>query len=109
MTLPRLFERSRAGDERARKAGAYLAHCFAVALQNLSLSYNQELVVFQGDLAWADGHFDACLKEELNQFRYYPRGGLFEIAYDRRALSHLAAQGGAGKLIEKYFSALAQE
>jgi len=104
-----LFERSAEGDERARKATGYLAHCFAVALQNLSLAYNQELVVFQGDFAWADAHFDACLREELSQFRYYPRDALFSIDYDRRELTHLAAQGGAGKLIEKYFNALAQE
>ena len=109
MTLRELFERSAAGEERAKKVSAYLAHCFAVALQNLSLSYNQELVVFQGDFAWADAYFDACLKEELSQFRYYPRGALFTIAYDRRELSLLAAQGGAGKLSEKYFSALADE
>ena len=107
MTLRRLFERSAAGEERARQISAYLAHCFAAALQNLSLSYNQELVVFQGDFAWADAHFDACLKEELSQFRYYPIGRLFAIDYDRRELSVLAAQGGAGKLSEKYFSALA--
>ncbi len=109
ITLRALFERSAAGDERARKVSKYLAHCFAVALQNLSLSYNQEIVVFQGDFAWADAHFDKCLKEELGQFRYYPRGELFDIAYDRRELSLLAAQGGAGKLSEKYFSALAAQ
>lgn len=109
VTLQNLFERSAAGDERARKVSAYLAHCFAVALQNLSLAYNQELVVFQGDFAWADACFDECLKAELSQFRYYPRGAVFTIAYDRRELSLLAAQGGAGKLSEKYFSALAAE
>ena len=109
MTLRGLFERSAAGEPLARQVSAYLAHCFAVALQNLSLSYNQELVVFQGDFAWADAHFDDCLKAELRQFRYYPRGELFGIAYDRRELSLLAAQGGAGKLSEKYFSALAAQ
>ncbi|MBQ2992218.1 MAG: ROK family protein [Clostridia bacterium] len=109
MTFRTLFERSAAGDARAQEATAYLAHCFAVALQNLALAYNQETVAFQGDFAWADSHFDECLKRELNQFRYFPRGGLFTIVYDRRNLAHLAAQGAAGKLIEKYFDALAQE
>lgn len=108
MTFPKLFELSAAGDEPARKVTAYLAHCFAVALQNLSLAYNQETVVFQGDFAWADEHFDRCLKEELAQFRYYPQGKIFDIRYDRRQLELLAAKGGAGKLIEKYFAALAQ-
>lgn len=107
MSLRALFERSAAGDIYAQQVSAYLAHCFAVALQNLSLSYNQEMVVFQGDFAWADEHFDRCLKAELSQFRYYPRGEIFEVHYDRRELPLLAAQGGAGKLSEKYFSALA--
>jgi len=109
MTLRDIFKRSEAGDIYAQQVSAYLAHCFAVALQNLSLSYNQEMVVFQGDFAWADEHFDRCLKAELSQFRYYPSGGLFQIVYDRRELPSLAAQGGAGKLSEKYFSALADE
>ena len=108
MTFPQLFALSAAGDACAKKVSAYLAHCFAIALQNLSLAYNQETVVFQGDFAWADEHFDRCLKEELAQFRYYPQGKIFDIRYDRRELSMLAAKGGAGKLIEKYFDALAQ-
>lgn len=109
MTFQELFLRSARGDARAQEVTAYLAHCFAVALQNLALAYNQETAVFQGDFAWADEHFDACLKRELSQFRYFPRGGLFSITYDKRKLTWLAAQGGAGKLIEKYFSALAEE
>lgn len=108
-TFQRLFERSAQGDARARQLSAYLAHCFAVALQNLSLAYNQERVIFQGDFAWADAHFDACLRRELSQFRYYPGGRLFDIAYDKRDLTLLAAQGGAGQLIKMYFDALAQE
>ncbi len=108
-TLRTLFERSAAGDAHARTISGELAHCFAVALQNLSLAYNQELVVFQGDFAWADAHFDECLRQELGQFRYYPRGELFAVAYDRRDLSQLAAQGSAGKLIERYFDLLADE
>ncbi len=108
LTFQSLFERSHHGDFRARQVTAYLAHCFAVALQNLSLAYNQEMVVFQGDFAWADEYFDQCLRQELHQFRYYPRGRLFDISYDRRELTALAAQGGAVRLIERYFTGLAR-
>lgn len=106
LTFGELFDRSAAGDGPARTVVKYLAHCFAVALQNLSLGFNQEQVVFQGDFALADETFDACLKEELRQFRYYPRGGLFDIIYDRRDLHELAAQGAAGKMREQYFKSL---
>lgn len=109
LTFQTLFERSGQGDARARQVTAYLAHCFAVALQNLSLAYNQEMVVFQGDFAWADDYFDQCLRQELHQFRYYPRGRLFDISYDRRELTALAVQGGAGRLIERYFDELSDQ
>lgn len=109
LTIPRLFAMSAQGNENAQKVAKNLAHCFAVALQNLSLAYNQEAVVFQGDFACADAVFDECLRAELSEFRYYPQDGLFSIAYDRRNLQLLAAQGSAGKLIEKYFDALIEE
>ena len=64
-------------------------------------------MIFQGDFALADDYFDRCMKEELRQFRYYPRGALFSIEYDRRSLTEQAAQGAAGKLREMYFMALA--
>ena len=106
MTFERLFALSAAGDGDARRVVKYLAHCFAVVLHNLSLCYNQEIVVFQGDFALADEWFDRCLKEELKQFRYYPDGTLFTISYDQRDLSLLAAQGGAELLRKQYFSSL---
>ena len=101
-----LFARSAEGEEPAQAVVKYLAHCFAVALQNLSLGFNQEKVIFQGDFAMADEVFDQQLKKELRQFRYYPRGALFSIEYDRSSLYEQAAQGAAGKLREKYFERL---
>ncbi len=104
--LRRLFNASRGGDAPSQQVIRYLAHCFAVALHNLSLSYNQESVIFQGDFAWADDVFDQSLKAELSEFRYYPQGKLFEIRYDRRDLHLLAAQGGAELLRKQYFLSL---
>ena len=105
-SLRELFKQSVSGESTARGTVRYLAHCFAVALHNLSLAYNQETVVIQGDYAWADGAFDRCLKEELAQFRYYPEGKIFDIIYDRRSLPALAAQGAAERLKTRYFESL---
>ncbi|MDD6141980.1 MAG: ROK family transcriptional regulator [bacterium] len=105
-TFRALFEASHAGDAAAQKTVRYLAHCFAVALHNLSLAYNQEAVIFQGDFAWADEVFDKALKSELSEFRYYPQGKLFDIGYDRRDLPLLAARGGAELLKKQYFASL---
>ena len=77
-----------------------------MALHNLSLAYNQECVIFQGDFAWAGETFDRCLREELRQFRYYPGGEVFAISYDRRELTALAARGGAELLRKQYFASL---
>lgn len=105
-SIRELFDRSRAGETAARETSEAVAHCFAVALHNLSLAYNQEAVIFQGDYAWADEAFDRRLKEELREFRYYPSGRLFTIAYDRRPLALLACMGGAEKLRARYFDSL---
>ena len=109
LTHRELFIRSAAGDPCAQQVVRHLAHCFANALHNLSLAYDQDTVVFQGDFAWADELFDRCLKEELRQFRYYPDGQLFAIAYDRRELFTLAAQGGAELIKKEYFASLGED
>jgi len=105
LTLPRLFEHSAAGDARAQAVVRILAHDFAVALHNLSLCYNQEVVVIQGDFAWADELFDSVLKAELSQFRYYPQEP-FAVVYDRRDISLLSLRGGAEVIKKKYFASL---
>ena len=106
LTLPRLFELSAAGDTRAQEAVRYLAHCFAVMLHNLSLAYNQEVVVIQGDFAWADALFDSALREELRQFCYYPSGEAFDVVYDKRDIALQSLRGGAEVLKKKYFASL---
>jgi predicted NBD/HSP70 family sugar kinase len=72
VTFQTLFAASSEGNVAAKKIVAYLAHCFAAVLHNLALTYNQDMVIFQGDFAYADQHFDECLKAELQQFRYFP-------------------------------------
>ena len=106
LTMRGLFALSAQGETHAQAVVRYLAHCFAVALHNLSLAYNQEVVVIQGDFAHADALFDRCLREELTQFCYYPAQEPFEIVYDHRDISMLSLCGGAEVLKKKYFAAL---
>ena len=109
ITFPELFEYSEQGNEAARAAVAYLAHRFAIALHNISLSYNPDIVIFLGDFAYADNYFDQCLTKELQEFRYYPHSGIFRTEYDKRELSVLAARGGSTLLKKKYFSTIENE
>ena len=106
VTFQSLFAASAEGNGDAREVVVYLAHCFAVALHNLSLVYNPDVVVFQGDFALADEYFDQCMMAELVQFRYYPHDGVFYTAYDRRELTLLAAKGGAALLKRRFFAGL---
>lgn len=104
VTFQSLFAASENGHALARTIVGYLAHCFATVLHNLALTYNQDTVVFQGDFAYADQHFDECLKQELCQFRYFPDKPGFSIVYDRRQLTKLAARGDSALLQRRYFA-----
>jgi len=106
LTFQTLFEASAAGDPAAQKVVEHLAGRFAVALHNLALVYNPDVVIFQGDFALADAYFDQCLKQELAEFRYFPEEGVFETYYDTRDLSWLAARGSAAMLRRHYFTSL---
>lgn len=104
VTFQTLFAASSEGNAAARKIVAYLAHCFAAVLHNLALTYNQDMVIFQGDFAYADQHFDECLKAELQQFRYFPNDSRMTILYDKRQLTELAARGDAALMQRNYFA-----
>lgn len=104
VTFQTLFAASENGHKLARSIVGYVAHCFATVLHNLALTYNQDTVIFQGDFAYADRHFDECLKQELIQFRYFGDEPSFTIAYDRRQLTKLAARGDSALMQRLYFA-----
>ncbi len=104
LTLSAIFEASSANDNYARAISAELARTFALALRNISLVFNPDVVIFQGDYSHADTHFDAMLKEEMLHFRYFPANGAFETIYDSRSLFELDASGAAATLSDMYFS-----
>lgn len=102
-TVPEIFRCSREGDPLARKLVDYLARVFAMALRNISLVFDPDRIVFQGDYAHADGYFDQQLRVYLSEFQYYP--GPFEIRYDQRPLAQMDALGSYIALVERYFDA----
>lgn len=106
-----VFTASGGGDPLARSLVEYLARAFAAALRNICLVFDPDLIVFQGDYAYADGHFDRQLRSSLQEFQYFPSEGPFEIRYDRRPLAEMDALGSYTALIRRYFAtpALYQE
>ena len=104
LSLNEIFEASAATDAYARSLVAGLARTFALALRNISLVFNPDVVIFQGDYAHAGVYFDEVLKEEMCSFRYFPKEGAFETRYDTRALFELDAKGAALTLADIYFN-----
>ncbi len=103
LTLPMVFEASAAGDPLAGALAEYLAEKFALALRSISLIFDPELVVFQGDYAHADAHFQQVLRSKLSQLGYFSADDPFEIRYDRRPLIQMDACGGLLALRQLYF------
>ncbi|MBE5802120.1 MAG: ROK family transcriptional regulator [Clostridiales bacterium] len=101
-----LFAAAEAGDLRAQELTDYLARCYSYALHNLAVTYNPDLVVFQGSVGHAGGYFDQQLKEYMRTFRYYPQGIPFEVGYDQSDLFSLNASGGWYMLNEHYFQSV---
>lgn len=111
VTIPQVFAASCEEDPLARHLVDYLARAFATALRNISLVFDPDLIVFQGDYAYADQYFDRRLREILQEFQYFPPDGPFEIHYDRRPLTEMDALGSYTALTRRYFAtpALYQE
>ena len=104
LTMPEIFAASAAGDPLANRLVRYIAERFALALRNISLVFDPDLVVFQGDYAYADGLFDSKLRQQLSAFRYYSDGTPFDIKYDRRSLLDLDAEGSYIALANLFFA-----
>lgn len=103
ITLSLLFDAARENDSYAKGIIANLAHLFALALRNICLVYNPDVVIFQGDYSHADGYFDEALKAETAAFRYFPAEGAFETLYDTRSLFELDGLGAARSLSDMFF------
>ncbi len=103
-TFQDIFGASDSNDAYARTLVDLLAERFAMALQNISLVFNQDIVIFQGNFSAADPYFDERLMAHLTKFRYFPEGRPFETRYDKRALSNLVNMGALYELNRMYFS-----
>ncbi|MCI8619599.1 MAG: ROK family transcriptional regulator [Oscillospiraceae bacterium] len=102
--IPALLEAAEKGDALAMELADYLAATFASALRNISLVFDPDLIVFQGDYACVGSYFDGQLRKHLQQFQYFPSEGPFAIQYDRRPLAEMNALGSYIALVNRYFN-----
>ena len=99
-----VFDASAAGDPFARGIVEALAGYFAVALKNITLMFNPELVVFQGEYARADDAFWRAVDAHLASFHYYNAARPFRLETDCRAIPDVATLGAYTLLIDRLFS-----
>ncbi len=101
--LPAVFSHSRQGDGLAKELVAYIARQFAFLIRNISLVFDPELVIFQGDYAHADEYFHEQLMLHLGMFHYYPREGAFQVEYNQTSLEELDLAGAQMYLQHCFF------
>ena len=100
-----LFEGCKRGEYACVKEVERLAQVLGCLLRNVLLTCNPGMIVFMGNFADADGHFDKALKKYLqNDWVYCLRGGTFDIFYDRRELSLLETIGSAESIIKAFYN-----
>lgn len=104
LTMADIFTASAEGDPLARKCVDYLAETFSIALHNVSLIFDPDIIIFQGDFSSADDYFTQRLYKYLHAFQYYPQGGPFAVLYDRSDLYQMDSIGSLMALRNNYFS-----
>lgn len=101
LTVQTVFAASAQGDACARQLVEELARLFAMALRNITLIFDPDLVVFQGDYAASDPFFLQQLRCHLMEFQYYPSAGPFTVQLDKRPLYELSLQGAYTILMDR--------
>ena len=107
LTVEMLFDASAKADAYARQLVSGLARVFAVALLNVSLTFDPDVVVFHGNYAHADEYFQAELRRYLADFQYYPQGGPFSLYLDPRPIEELNLAGSCAFLLDNMFNDVA--
>lgn len=103
LTLLKLFELAGEEDETAKECVAYLADCFALALRNILLVFDPELVAFVGDYAYAGTYFNQRMRDKLKEFKYCTDDILSDILYEKKSMIELDNSGAAIAVADYYF------
>lgn len=103
ITTEMLFSLANSGDPAARKQVEYLADCFAVALRNVSVTFDPEQVYFIGEYANAGSCFDERLKEKLKEFKYYGSGEPIETFYEQLTMLEMNQVGVTVAITDHFF------
>ncbi|MBQ6554027.1 MAG: ROK family transcriptional regulator, partial [Firmicutes bacterium] len=91
LTLADIFRAAdRDTDLLAMEMVEYVAKYFAMAIKNIMINIDPELIIIQGIYADAGKYFHHMLQKNLSRFKYFPSSGGVDITYDNREVWHLA-------------------
>ena len=96
-----VFEASGQGDLLCREASSNIARWFAAALKSIFVTFDPQIIVFQGYFAFADDCFRETLLEEVNKFLYYSSNPKLELVFDRRSWGEVETIGAVAALNTK--------
>ena len=96
-----VFAASNAGDALCRETSAYMARWFAAAFKSIFVTFDPQVIVFQGYFAFVDEHFKETLMQEIKQFVYYPVNYKLELVFDRRSWAEVETIGAVAALSTK--------
>lgn len=80
----------------------YIAKYFSMAIKNIIINIDPEIIIIQGTYAAAGSYFHKLLLKNLKCFKYMPKNDCVDIRYDNREVWHLAVTGISLCIIEKF-------
>ncbi|MBQ9518348.1 MAG: ROK family protein, partial [Firmicutes bacterium] len=105
LTLDNIFNAAENdGDELARETVRYIAKYFSMAIKNIIINIDPEIIIIQGSYASAGVYFHKQLTKNLGTFKYMPRENSVEITYDNREIWHLAVMGISMCLVDRFMN-----
>lgn len=104
MTLKQIFLAAEQEDGFAKQIVREAAWTFSALLHNVMLNFDPEIVIIQGDYAYAGEWFNQCIKEGMACFPGSMSAVPFELVYDRRPLISLQMMGATKILMQKFFT-----
>lgn len=103
LDLQCIFKCAEKNDAFSREIVAHLAKYFSIALRNIILNTDPELIIIQGIYSSSGTFFKKELDKNLVEFKYLPKDIEKIIKFDTRDVYRLALLGTSLALIKKLF------
>lgn len=101
ITLREILQAAEEGDAYSRELTDQAARRFALAIRNVILTIDPEVIVIQGNYAAGKGYFHKKMTEYLYNQAYFPDVSAWEFLYDERNVLDLARTGMAAAMAER--------